>query len=44
MIDAGQADLVEMDHRIDPEAALEPTPGHTPGHVSLQIGSGGEDA
>jgi glyoxylase-like metal-dependent hydrolase (beta-lactamase superfamily II) len=44
VIDAGQADLVETDHRIGPELDLEPTPGHTPGHVSLRIRSGGREA
>ena len=44
VLDAGLADLIETDHRISPELALEPTPGHTPGHVSLQIRSGGQEA
>jgi glyoxylase-like metal-dependent hydrolase (beta-lactamase superfamily II) len=44
VIEAGQADLIEMDHRISPELTLEPTPGHTPGHVSLSIRSGGQEA
>jgi glyoxylase-like metal-dependent hydrolase (beta-lactamase superfamily II) len=44
VIDAGLADLVEMDHRISPELELEPTPGHTPGHVSLRVRSGGQEA
>ena len=44
VIDAGQAELVEMTHRISPELALEPTPGHTPGHVSLSIRAGGREA
>jgi glyoxylase-like metal-dependent hydrolase (beta-lactamase superfamily II) len=37
VLDAGLADLVEMDHRITGEVRLEPTPGHTPGHVSVRI-------
>lgn len=41
---AGLAELVEPDHRITDEVGLEPTPGHTPGHVSVRIRSGGEDA
>jgi len=44
VLDAGLADLVEMDHRITGEVSLEPTPGHTPGHVSVRIVSGGEEA
>jgi glyoxylase-like metal-dependent hydrolase (beta-lactamase superfamily II) len=41
---AGQADLVEVDHQVCPEVRLVPTPGHTPGHVSVVIESGGERA
>ena len=41
---AGLADLVETDHKITPEVFLEPTPGHTPGHVSVRVSSKGEDA
>ena len=40
IIDAGLADLVETDHRITDDVWLEPTPGHTPGHVSVRIQSG----
>jgi glyoxylase-like metal-dependent hydrolase (beta-lactamase superfamily II) len=42
--DAGLVDLVETNHRICNEISLVPTPGHTPGHVSLRIASGGEEA
>jgi glyoxylase-like metal-dependent hydrolase (beta-lactamase superfamily II) len=41
---AGLAELVETDHRICDEISLVPTPGHTPGHVSLRIASDGEAA
>ena len=44
VIDAGQADLVEVDHRITPELRLEPSPGHTPGHVSVAVESRGASA
>ena len=44
IFDAGLATLVEMDHRISPEISLTPTPGHTPGHVSVLIESQGERA
>jgi glyoxylase-like metal-dependent hydrolase (beta-lactamase superfamily II) len=44
ILDAGQADLVPPDHRITPELRLEPSPGHTPGHVCLAIESSGEHA
>ena len=40
----GLATLVEMNHRISPEVSLTPTPGHTPGHVSVVIESKGNRA
>lgn len=42
--DAGLVDLVETDHRVCDEVSLEPTLGHTPGHVSVRIRSQGEEA
>jgi glyoxylase-like metal-dependent hydrolase (beta-lactamase superfamily II) len=44
ILDAGLADLVATDHRLTPEVWLEPTPGHTPGHVSVRIESDGQRA
>jgi glyoxylase-like metal-dependent hydrolase (beta-lactamase superfamily II) len=44
VLDAGLAELVDMDHRVTDEIRLEPTPGHTPGHVSVRLASGGADA
>ncbi len=44
ILDAGLAELVEMDHVISPEIRLVPTPGHTPGHVSVLIESEGQSA
>ena len=44
VLEAGLAELVESDHKVTPEVFLEPTPGHTPGHVSVRISSKGEDA
>ncbi len=44
VVESGQADLVETDHRITSEVRLVPTPGHTPGHVSVRISSAGEEA
>ena len=44
IFDAGLVDLVEMDHRISSEVCLRPTPGHTPGHVSVMIQSQGQSA
>jgi glyoxylase-like metal-dependent hydrolase (beta-lactamase superfamily II) len=43
-IDAGLADLVPSDTRINDLVWLEPTPGHTPGHHSVRISSNGQDA
>ena len=43
IFDAGLADLVSTDHRVTDEVWLEPTPGHTPGHVSVRIASRGEE-
>jgi glyoxylase-like metal-dependent hydrolase (beta-lactamase superfamily II) len=39
ILDAGLADLVETDAAVAPGVSLEPTPGHTPGHVSVRIDS-----
>jgi glyoxylase-like metal-dependent hydrolase (beta-lactamase superfamily II) len=44
ILQAGLAELVEMDHVISPEIRLVPTPGHTPGHVSVLIESEGQRA
>ena len=44
VIDAGLVDFVPVDHRVCDEVWLESTPGHTPGHVSVRISSGGADA
>lgn len=44
IVDAGLADLVASDHRLTDEVALEPTPGHTPGHHSVHITSDGFEA
>jgi glyoxylase-like metal-dependent hydrolase (beta-lactamase superfamily II) len=41
---AGLHTLAETNHRITDEIWLEPTPGHTPGHVSVRIASKGEHA
>ena len=44
VVEAGLVDLVDVDHRVCAEVRLEPTPGHTPGHVSVHIRSGGAEA
>lgn len=40
MIEAGQTVLVEGTHVIDDWVRLAPSPGHTPGHVCVEIQSG----
>lgn len=44
IVAAGLVDLVETNHRICAELSLIPTPGHTPGHVSVLIESEGHSA
>ena len=44
IVDAGLADLVDSEHHVTDEVWLEPTPGHTPGHVSVRIASQGHEA
>jgi glyoxylase-like metal-dependent hydrolase (beta-lactamase superfamily II) len=43
IVEAGKADFVAGDERICEEITLIPTPGHSPGHVSLHIRSAGEE-
>jgi glyoxylase-like metal-dependent hydrolase (beta-lactamase superfamily II) len=40
LVEAGLLDRVGVDHRITSEVRLLPTPGHTPGHVSVLVESG----
>lgn len=42
--DAGLADLVASDHKLCDEITLIPTPGHSPGHMSIHIVSDGQQA
>jgi len=44
VVEAKQARLVESDFSLDDEVWLEPTPGHTPGHVAVHLSSRGERA
>ena len=44
LVDHGVVDLVDADHGLTDEVAFVPTPGHTPGHVSVRISSSGADA
>lgn len=39
VIEAGQAAYVSSDYRFTEEVWLEPTPGHTPGHVCVHVRS-----
>jgi glyoxylase-like metal-dependent hydrolase (beta-lactamase superfamily II) len=44
ILDAGVADFVETNHRVMDEIWLEPSHGHTPGHVSVRVSSRGQEA
>jgi glyoxylase-like metal-dependent hydrolase (beta-lactamase superfamily II) len=44
VLDAGLADLIEVGFHITDNVWLEGTPGHTPGHMSVRISSGGQGA
>lgn len=44
ILDAGLHQLVETNHQLTDEVRLEPSPGHTPGHVSVRIVSNGMEA
>jgi len=43
VMDAGKADLVASDTRLCDEITLIPTPGHSPGHMSVHVTSEGEE-
>ena len=43
IVDAGKAELVASDARLADEITLIPTPGHSPGHISIHIKSDGEE-
>lgn len=43
IIEARLSEVVEEDFSIDDEIALEPTPGHTPGHCSVHLVSQGKE-
>ncbi len=42
--DAGLVDLIEGEQPVTSELTAIPTPGHTPGHMSFVLSSGGERA
>ena len=44
VVDAGLVDLRRARSPVTDEIRLEPTPGHTPGHVAVHIESNGEHA
>jgi len=44
IVEAGLARMVKNDFAIEDEVWFEPTPGHTPDHVSVRIASGGAEA
>jgi glyoxylase-like metal-dependent hydrolase (beta-lactamase superfamily II) len=44
VVEAGLVDFITPDHRLTDEISLLPTPGHTPGHVSVLIQSAGQSA
>ena len=44
VIEAGLVDFIEPNIAVTDEVSLFPTPGHTPGHVSVAIKSKGEEA
>lgn len=44
VVEAGQVELVEAGHKLGDHVTLFPTPGHTPGHVSVMVQSNGRRA
>jgi len=44
VVDAGKVDLVASDASLGDEITLIPTPGHSPGHMSILIRSDGQQA
>jgi glyoxylase-like metal-dependent hydrolase (beta-lactamase superfamily II) len=44
VMQAGLVEFIDPDFQITDEVSLIPTPGHTPGHVSVLIRSRGEEA
>ncbi len=41
---AGQVELVDNDFAIDDQFTLDPTPGHSPGHVCINVRAAGQHA
>lgn len=42
VFEAGQAVMIDGEHAIDDNMLIRPAPGHTPGSVTLDVGSKGE--
>jgi len=43
IMDAGKAELIASDAKLTDEITMIPTPGHSPGHMSIHIKSDGEE-
>ena len=43
IMDAGKAELIASDAKLTDEITMIPTPGHSPGHMSIHIRSEGEE-
>jgi glyoxylase-like metal-dependent hydrolase (beta-lactamase superfamily II) len=43
IMDAGKAELIASDAKLIDEITMIPTPGHSPGHMSIHIQSDGEE-
>ncbi|MFY9958204.1 MBL fold metallo-hydrolase [Bradyrhizobium sp.] len=43
IVDAGKAELIPSDHKLCEEITMIPTPGHSPGHMSIHIRSDSEE-
>ena len=43
IVDAGKAELIASDQRLCDEITMIPTPGHSPGHMSVHIRSDDEE-
>jgi glyoxylase-like metal-dependent hydrolase (beta-lactamase superfamily II) len=44
VIEAGRAEMVSDTHALGDHIRLTPTPGHTPGHVAVELGRGRTEA
>ena len=44
ILDAGLAEIVDAGFAMDDRLWIEPSPGHTPGHVCVRLKSGGDQA